>query len=79
MGSCIQSPFRIKVTDLGPKRTKGTRCMCDRHRHEQSPALSLSPGGDITQLTLATASLSWDSPPVPASTCLQDAELEAEG
>lgn len=79
MGSCVQSPCRSRVTDLGLTRTKGTRCMCDRHNREQSPTLSLTPGGDITQLALATASLSWDSPPALASTCLQDIELEGEG
>lgn len=63
---------RSRVTVLGLLRTKGTRCMCDRHSHEQSPAPPLSPGEDVARLALVTASLGGDSPSVPAGSCLRD-------
>lgn len=54
-----KSMHRTRVTVLGLLRTKGTRWVCDRHSREHSPALPLSPGGDVTRLALVTASRSW--------------------
>lgn len=59
---------RTSVVVLGLPRTKDTQCMHNKRSHRWSP------GEDITQLALVTAPRSWGSPPVLASSCLQNTE-----